>query len=154
MVRYGKFEDLEDVNKIRIEVSELHLKNEPTFFKPGFPEEKRDYLKEFINGEEKMLLVCEENGKICGYAMLSLVIKPESIYRYEQKLVDVEEFGVSSHLKGKGYGTQLMNKIKEITKQKGYDQIILNVWSFNENAIKFYKKQGFNNYNDRMRFFV
>ena len=43
-----------------------------------------------------------------------------------------------------GIGTSLINEIKKIAKEIKCDNINLSVWSFNENAIKFYKHIGFN----------
>ena len=150
MIRFGVLEDLEEVNKIRKEVNDLHVEGEPTIFK-GFTKDIADYINEFINTDNKKLLVCEDNGIICGYAMLEFCIKPESIYRYELKFIDVQELGVLKGCQSKGYGKMLINKIIELAKEKGYPKIELNMWAFNENALKFYKKIGFKTYRRYMK---
>lgn len=150
MIREGKLEDLEQVNVIRKQVNDLHVKGEPTVFK-GFVPEIANYIKEFINNDNKKLLVCEVDGNICGYAMLELTIKPETVYRFEQKFIDVNELGVLQGQQTKGYGRLLINKVKEIAKELGYAKIELNMWSFNTNALKFYEKIGFKTYRNYMR---
>ena len=52
MIREGKLEDLEQVNVIRKQVNDLHVKGEPTVFK-GFVPEIANYVKEFINNPNK-----------------------------------------------------------------------------------------------------
>ena len=53
--------------------------------------------------------------------------------------------------KGKGYGKLLMQEVKQIAKQKGISRIELNVWTFNEDAVKFYEKLGFETYRKHLR---
>ena len=43
----------------------------------------------------------------------------------------------------KGYGTKLINELKENLSSKGIHSVMLVVNSSNENAVKFYKKNGF-----------
>lgn len=47
-----------------------------------------------------------------------------------------------------------MQEIKNIAKEKGFSKLDLNVWNFNENAVKFYEKFGFEGYRTYMRFDV
>ena len=46
----------------------------------------------------------------------------------------------------KGYGTQLINALKENLSSKGIHSVMLVVNSSNKNAVKFYKKNGFNSF--------
>ena len=150
MIRLGKVEDIEQVNKIRKQVNDLHVEGEPKIFK-GFVKEIADYINEFINADDKQLLVCEVDGIICGYAMLEFAIKPETVYRFEQRFVDVHELGVLIGQQSKGYGKMLIDKIEQIAKQQGYPRIELNMWSFNKNALKFYERVGFETYRRYLR---
>ena len=113
MVRFGKKEDIEIVNKIRKEVNDLHIKGEPKTFKTGFPKEMADYLFEFVDSENKKFLVYEKDNKIYGYAMIEFVIRPETIYRYELKYLGIQELGVFEEFQGKGIGKQIMKKVEE-----------------------------------------
>lgn len=150
MIRFGKIEDIEEVNVIRKQVNDLHVAGEPTIFR-GFVKEIAEYIKEFISSDNKKLLVCEEGGKILAFAMLEFTVKPENVYRFEQKYVDVQELGVLEGYKSKGYGKMLVEEIKKIAKDSGYPKIELNVWSFNKNALKFYEKMGFEEYRRNLR---
>lgn len=150
MIRFATLNDLEQVNIIRKEVNDLHVQGEPSVFK-GFTKDIENYVKEFIKDDNKKLLLCENDGIICGYAMLEFTIKPESVYRYEQKFVDVHELGVLKSCQSKGYGKMLINTIKELAKQFGYPKIELNMWEFNKTALNFYEKTGFKTYRRYMK---
>lgn len=151
MIRFGRHNDIEKVNAIRQEVSALHANGEPENFKPGFSSEMAEYVGEFIDSDTKKLLVCEENGVICAYAMIEFVRKPETVYRYEQRYVDVKELGTLQIKQGKGYGKMILTEIKAITKQMGFSRVELNMWSFNNKALAFYEKMGFETFRRHLR---
>ena len=154
MIRIGTLEDVEVVNIIRKEVNDLHVKNEPSIFK-GFSFELQEHVKEYVgNLEEKILLVYENDGEICGYAMLEFITKPENSYIHELKFLKIEELGVSHKHRGRGFGKEIIIKVKEIAKEKGYNQIQLDAWTFNESALKFYLKNGFQTFREYFRMYI
>ena len=114
MIRLGTEKDITRVNELRKQVNDLHVSGEPSVFKPGFCQEMQDYLGEFVNSEDKLLLVYEEDGEIYGYAMVEEISKPETPYRYELHYLEVGELGVDEDKKGKGYGKMLMQEIEKI----------------------------------------
>lgn len=151
MIRQATQDDIEKINILRKQVNDLHIKGEPNIFKPGFSVEMQEYAKQFVGSDQKILLVCEDEKIIRGYAMVSFVIKPETPYRYELKFAEIEEIGVDQNCQNKGYGKQLMNSIINLAKQKGFFQIELNMFTFNQNADKFYEKMGFETYRKHLR---
>ncbi len=150
MIRNGTMQDFEQVNILRKQVNDLHVQGQPDIFKPGFCQEMQEYLKQFIDSQDKQLLVYEQDGKICGYAMLEFVTKPETPYRYALEYIEVGELGVSQDCQKQGIGKKLMQHIRQIAQQKNIKKIELDMWSFNDNALKFYEKLGFNTYRRHM----
>lgn len=153
MIRFANEKDIEQVNILRKQVNDLHVKGEPNIFK-GFTDELKNYVNNFIQDENKMLLVFEEGGNILSYAMLEIVEKPETSYRFAIKFLEIHEIGVDLNCHSKGIGQQMMKKIKEIAKEKSLNEIQLDCWSFNEKALNFYEKQGFKRYREYFRVFV
>jgi len=153
MIRNGTNEDVKQVNIIRKEVNDLHVKGEPEHFK-GWTESIENYVYEFIDSQTKQLLVLEEDNVIKAFAMIEFVEKPESNYRKAMKYLEINEFGTKEVFQGKGYGKALMQEIKNIAKEKGFSKLDLNVWNFNESAVKFYERFGFEEYRTYMRFDV
>lgn len=151
MIRFGKLEDLEQVNIIRREVNDLHIKGEPKIFKQGFPKQMQDYVKEFVDSDKKYLIVSENVGEIDGFLMAESVVKPETVYRYELKFLEIKELGVLTKFQKNDIGKKLLDKAKEIAKNVGENNIILNMWTFNENALSFYEKYGFKTYRNYMK---
>lgn len=64
MIRLATLQDIEQVNIIRKEVNDLHVKGRPDVFKPGFSTEIKEYVKCYLNSDDKFLIVCEDNNSI------------------------------------------------------------------------------------------
>ena len=150
MIRIGTEKDFDIVNTLRKQVNDLHIAGEPAIFK-GFTKPMQEYLKEYFNSTDKLLIVYEENGTVCGYAMLEIIEKPERPHAYASKFLHIEELGVAKGFRGKGIGKQLMAKIKEIAKEKGLNEVELDVWTFNDSALKFYHDLGFTTYRELLK---
>ena len=150
MIRFATQKDVAQINVIRKQVNDLHVEGEPKVFR-GFVKEIAEHIKEFLTAEDKQVIVYEEDSKILGYAMIQFTIKPQTPYRFEQKYVDVQELGVLEGIRSKGYGKMLIEKIKEVAKERGFNRLELNVWSFNKRALNFYDKLGFETYREYLR---
>lgn len=144
MIRLAKEEDLKVVNAIRKEVFDLHVKGRPDIFQPNWAEkEQMEYLKTFLSDDNLLLYVCERQKIILGYAMIEKKEKFESVYSKHRKWCEIGDFGVKETERGKGVGTELFDFIKREIKSLGYQRLELNVWEFNQSAIHFYEKNGF-----------
>ncbi|MBQ4426052.1 MAG: GNAT family N-acetyltransferase [Lachnospiraceae bacterium] len=144
--RFAEEGDLERVNGLRRQVNELHVQGRPEIFRPGFPEELRDYIDEIFADPMKKIAVCERDGTICAFAVLNHVIRPETPYMKVRDYLDVDEFGVDKACRRKGLGRKLMGFLREYAKKEGFDRLELNMWEFNRDALLFYESAGFSTY--------
>lgn len=62
---------------------------------------------------------------------------------HDSGALEVERIYLSKDFKGKSLGSVLMNKAISIAKEKKKEYIWLGVWEHNDNALSFYKKNGF-----------
>lgn len=86
--------------------------------------------------------------------MVNIIVKPETPYLFERKYFEVNEIGVLTSKQGNGYGKQIMLELKNMAKASNIHRIELNMWTFNENALNFYKKIGFNTYRRYLEMFI
>ena len=145
-VRIADERDLERVNELRRQVNDLHVEGRPDVFKPGFNEQLKNYVYTVYNDPCKDIAVAEKDGVICGYAVLNRFTKPETPFMYERSYVDVDEFGVDKAFRRQGIGRALMEYIRTYAKDNDFDRIELNMWEFNEGALRFYEDIGFGTY--------
>ena len=145
-VRFAREEELDRVNGLRRQVNDLHAAGKPDVFKPGFSPEMRDFIRVIWDDPEKEILVAEQAGTICGYAVLHLVHRPENPSKLARSYLDVDEFGVDRAFWRRGVATAMIDFIRAFARKKGLRRIELNMWEFNKDALAFYEAVGFSTY--------
>ncbi|MBR4224274.1 MAG: GNAT family N-acetyltransferase [Oscillospiraceae bacterium] len=150
-VRVAGRDDLTKVNELRRQVNDVHTAGEPGIFKQGFGEDLRAYIYKIYDDPAKSIIVAEDEGEICGFAVLLRFNKPESPYSRERRYLNVEEFGVDEAHRRKGVGRELMRYIRDTAKAEGFDRVELDMWEFNQGALAFYEDMGFTTYRRYMK---
>lgn len=146
MIRFARFEELEQVNVLRKQVNDLHVKNKPEVFKAGFPDALRNYVYDIFRDPRKRIVIYEKDGTLCGFAILNHITKPETPYMMERDYLDIDEFCVDEAYRRLGIGAELIGFIRDYAKSAGFDRVELNMWEFNEDALRFYEAVGFSTY--------
>ena len=100
------------------------------------PDNAAEYLQDFFEQKRFVGYVYEENDEIAGcvFALRKISGSKEEIY--------VNEMAVLPERQGHGIGTQLLNTVKEYSKEKGLAGIVLYTSEYAP-AAQFYKKNGF-----------
>lgn len=146
MARFAEEKDLKRVNEIRRQVNDVHVNGRPDIFRPGFCKEMEERIYELWQGENRAIIVAERDHVICGMACVEYMTKPESPYNLERKIYHVEEFAVDEAFRRQGVGTELFEFMKRDAQEKGFPKLELDVWEFNESAIRFYEAVGFHQF--------
>lgn len=136
MIRELTKEDLNDIFfDIYYEGFLYHYNHRKDLFKKKTKEELKEYVFEQIENGLKIIGYFDDN-ELVGY--LGYEIKEKAT-----KFIWIDEFVITESERGKGYGTLLMEELNNIQEKENIQRIELNVFSFNENAIKLYKKLGY-----------
>jgi len=133
--------DYEKVNKLALQVHELHISWRPDLFNSVEKVITEEEFEEMIDNKE--IYVANIDNKIVGYIVLSIKekINPNPKFRYRKQL-NVEAMCVDENYRGKGIGTSLLNYAKQIGIDNGCTDMYLKVNEENINAIKTYEKFG------------
>ena len=146
MVRFAEEHELDRVNVLRRQVNDLHVAGKPEIFKPGFPDELREYVRSIWNDPDKAIVVAEREGEICGFAVLHRVVRSETPFMFVRDYLDIDEFGVDEAHRREGVATEMIAFIRAYAKENGFSRIELNMWEFNREALAFYEAVGFSTY--------
>jgi ribosomal protein S18 acetylase RimI-like enzyme len=152
MIRFAKKEELVHVNELRIQVSAVHAKGRPDIFRDDFCKELQDSICDVWENNESDVIVAIRDGQICGFASVEYIDKPLSPYTLAGRYYHIKEFGVDERFRRQKVATELFDFIKAQAKEKGFDKIELDVWEFNEGAVKFYESVGLLTYRRYMEF--
>ena len=145
-----EYEDkyLEDVKDLLVELEEYIV----SIDKDNLDQVHQEYrekmaildLEEVKNNNGKCYIAVE-NDKVIGLIMGCIFSYDEYDYLDYKcpKRGEITELIVSKNVRSKGIGNLLMNKIEEYFKSLGCEYILVDVFAYNENAIKFYDKNGY-----------
>ena len=153
-VRRAREDELERVNELRMQVNALHVAGKPEVFKPGFPEELRNYIYAIHKDPEQFITVAVKDGTICGFAVLHHINRPENPFMKERDFLDIDEFCVDEAFRRQGIASEMIAFIREFAKEKGFHRIELNMWEFNQEALAFYEAAGFQTFRRYMEMFI
>lgn len=120
-----KLLEIEDVDLMKNFVDDENTKYE------------KDSLINFINNENAYGFIARDENKIVGFAYGYTLLRPDGKQDFYLHAIDImEEF------QGNGYGTGLMNFIKEYIKEIGCRKMFLITNKSNVSACKCYEKAG------------
>lgn len=145
-VRYAKQAELEAVNRLRRSVSELHAQGRPDIFRAGFCEELQRHAYDAFASKEADVIVAVIDGTVCGFALVQYIDRPASPYRCACRFYHIEELGVDTAYRRRGAATAIMEFCRREAEKKGFARLELDVWAFNEDAMKFYEAIGYRPY--------
>ncbi len=153
-IRFAKENELERINELRKQVNDLHVEGKPDVFKPGFSDELRDFIHDIWIDPNKEIIVADNDGMICGFAVTNHIIKPENPFMKERDFIDVDEFCIDMSFRRQGIASELVAFIKAYARENGFHRIELNMWEFNQDALAFYEAVGFKTYRRYMEMIV
>lgn len=137
-IRKAKISDIDDIVNIKIKGWQMAyngILSIDYLNSMDYDENYKKIKQEIKNDSIRENYVIEEDGNILGYAKIS-ILKDEE---YDSQILAIY---IRPDAKNKGYGTILMNYIKEYFKSKGCKNMIIWCIDKNEPSKKFYRKKG------------
>lgn len=143
VVRLGAPEEIRRISHLKQQIHDLHVQGRPDLFAPltntaGFG------LYAMQSGLQ--LVLAESGEQLMGYALIRYVDRPANAYVQAMRYVHIEEFCVDNACRRMGAGRAMMDFIRQDAKEKGFPRIELDVWAFNEEAVRFYEAMGLRTY--------
>jgi ribosomal protein S18 acetylase RimI-like enzyme len=151
-IKEASRQDYDGVLEVYTEVEEYHRLNSPWFFKKPEPELfPKAYYDELLNNNNALFLLAMYEDKIAGFIIGLKQDTPGMPMLVSATYVLVDNLGIKRCYREKGIGTLLMNALEKWAKEKGVNEVRLNVWSFNKDAIAFYESKGYLAFSQKMR---
>ena len=139
---------MEDVKDLLVELEEYILtidEDELDQLHPDYREKMVIFdLKEVEDNNGKCFLAIEDDKAV---GLIMGTIPPYEEYDYLDykcpKRGEITELIVTSKTRNSGIGNALIERMEEYFKSVGCEYIIVDVFAYNKNAIKFYDKKGY-----------
>ncbi len=102
-----------------------------------------DKILEILAEPDKRIFLARVDSDPVGYLYCQVIRREESWAIYERNQVYFHQMAVHSLHREKGVGTALVNAAMEWASELGVRQLGLDVYAFNEKAVAFFQKCGF-----------
>lgn len=112
--------------------------NMQKYLDEGFSIEK---LTEELSNHDSQFYFAEIDNKTIGYLKVNFGISQTELK--DKKALEIERIYVLKEFQGKKVGQMLYDKAIQVALDKNVEYVWLGVWEENTNAISFYKKNGF-----------
>ena len=142
-IRRATTNDMDGINKLLHQVLMVHHNGRPDLFKANVKKYTDEELSNIIADDEKPIFVAtDRNDEVLGYAFCLFQQHINNNILTDIKTLYIDDLCVDEEKRGMHIGKQLYEYVFNFAKAQGCYNLTLNVWSCNENAMKFYEKCG------------
>lgn len=143
IIRKANIDDLKAVQELNYKLFDLEYNNfDPALnMKWTFSEKGEKYFTELI--ENGTVWVAEDNNKVIGYLAGSIIGKTSCATK---TLAELDNFYIDEEYRKKGIGKKLVVEFKKFCISQGIEEMKVTASYQNINARKFYKNNGFDDF--------
>jgi ribosomal protein S18 acetylase RimI-like enzyme len=144
LIRKAKETDYQAICELFEELDLYHSNNLPEIFQPYMgPSRPLDYYLGMINAEDTTLIVAEVDGMLAGFVHGLVRVSTDIPIMVPRIYAIVDNISVRPDFRKHRFGTRLMQTFQEWAIEKCATSIELTAYEFNQPAIAFYKKLGY-----------
>lgn len=136
-IRKIKEADYDAVCALLAQVHDLHASHRPDIYKKAFTCGKDQFLD--LLHANHCALVAQEDGCVAGFCHAYLKTSAGNAKMIRRNVVFIDEICVDAAHRRRGIGSALLEQITDFARESKASSIELMVWSFNQDAISFYK---------------
>lgn len=142
-IRKAQERDIPGIEELLVQVCLVHHMGRPDLFQYGKQKYSSQQLKELLADPLRPIFVAlDKTGKVIAHAFCIHQQKMDHNVLTPVKTFYIDDICVHENYRGSGVGKQIYNFIQTYAKEHGYYNLTLNVWSFNEAALRFYENCG------------
>ena len=144
LIKKSTLEDLKTIQNLNNQLFKLEKENYDSTLVSNWPltNEGKLYFEDLINNH--YVIVAILNDEIVGY--LAGTINEKGSYE-EIQYGEINNMLVKDECRGYGIGKMLINNFKDYCRENNVYNVKVEASAKNENAINFYKKNGFEEFN-------
>lgn len=125
------------------EVSQLHHAVRPDVYAaPGDPARDAAQYARHLGHEHTRVILAEADGMPVGYVIARWRDETNTMFQ-SRRMGEVISIGVTEVRRGQGIGRALIQLAESWAIDAGARDLSLNVWAFNERALKLYRELGY-----------
>jgi GNAT superfamily N-acetyltransferase len=143
--------DAEVMSSLNADVQAIHWSALPWRFKPPSPETFPPTAAAALLAEpNNLVFIAEVDSLPVGYAYAEVIHRPETSFHYAYDMVFLHHISVRPTHRKRGLGRALVEAVRSAASERGISLLALDVWTFNDEARLFFRRQGFTSYIERL----
>ncbi len=141
-IRSAEERDINGILKLLEDIKQLHYKGRPDIFTDGGTKFDYAQILNMLTSNHEHIFVAASENELLGYLFTEIKHSKNHPVMKDSICLYVHDLCISESARGKGIGKKLMDYAKTFAKESGCQRIELNVWEFNQGAVKFYENYG------------
>jgi ribosomal protein S18 acetylase RimI-like enzyme len=144
LIRPATQQDLPAICKLGDQINREHFSQHPDIFceRQNDPEDAA-FWQAAMEEPTACMLVAEKDLQVIGFITVKTTQNSLIPFLQKNKICRIGTIVVDAQTQGSGVGTQLMEAALAWGKQQGCEEVRLEVFHFNQTAIRLYEKLGF-----------
>jgi ribosomal protein S18 acetylase RimI-like enzyme len=143
--------DAKTLSLLNTDVQNLHASALPERFKPPGPDTFSEAaVRTLLANPNNLIFIAEVDSEPAGYAYAEIVRLAETPIRRGWDEVHLHHLSVRPAFRRMGFASALLDAVRAAAGEIGIDLLTLQVWTFNEDAQAFFRRQGFTPYMARL----
>jgi len=149
-IKRATLNDLKTIQTLNDKLFKFEMENRLDSYVETWPfsNNAEDYFNNLIENQFVAIAECDNN--VAGY-LAGSIYQDETYSCYEGITAELENMFVEENYRKYGVGSRLIEHFNDYCKMNDVKRIIVTASFGNNDAINFYKKNGFNDYNIQLR---
>lgn len=141
-IRKIEIKDYEAISDMTKQLHDIHVKNRPDIYRKAEKVFGEVDFTDMVKTEKRLVYVAEVDDKVVGYISGGIKDPSKNPILMGHKTMYIDELYVESSCRKKSIGKLLLERLENEGLKYGVERIDLTVWSFNKQALDFYKSCG------------
>ena len=141
-IRFAQASDVMGILALLRQVGQVHHQGRPDIFRAGAQKYGPSQVLSMLSKPDTVIFVAVEEEKVLGYGFCFIKNHALDPVMTDRTELYIDDLCVDENCRGKGIGKALYEAICKYAKMRKCYHITLNVWSCNENAMRFYESLG------------
>lgn len=150
-VRRAQRADASAIAQLNNYVHDLHVEAEPYDFRETDPSEIRMFFELIIDAPNHVVLLAMRGGDPAGYLWIEDQARSASPFKNATRVLSLNHISVDPGFRRLGVGRALYSAAEREAQRLGVHRLVMDHWTFNEEAAAFFASLGFESFNIRMR---
>ena len=141
-IRFATEQDVGGILELLRQVGQIHHEGRPDLFRAGAQKYGPSQVLALLNSSKTPIFVAVEEEKVLGYGFCKVKTQEKDPIFCDSTELYIDDICVDENHRGQHIGTAIYQEIMRYAKMRRCHNVTLNVWCFNESAMKFYESLG------------